>query len=209
MIFGLVGKAQAGKDEFAKIAVEEFGATRVAFADAVKEEVADFLDKHNVCWEHRHLWGDGKDKEATLRMKHYDRPKRGKLAAFITAHGDYSNGYHYFTPRSLMQWWGTEYRRSKDPDYWVKRAADKMNSDGIYVVTDVRFPNEVDMLLGKSSCLVSVVRPDAMNISNPTHASETSLSDYTEFNYVVENNGTLEEYRNKVRVLLTEITNGK
>jgi len=142
-------------------------------------------------------------------MSHYDRPKSGKLASFLTSHGDYNNGYHYFTPRSLMQWWGTEYRRNQDPNYWVKRAADKMNDTGLYVVSDVRFPNEVEMLAGKSSALVSISRPSAMDISNATHASETSLSGFSSYGYIIENVGTLEEYHNKVRIVISEILNGK
>jgi len=210
MIIGLAGKAQSGKDEFASVAVAEFGAVRVAFGDAVKEEVATFLDKHNVRWEHRHLWGDGKDKEATLRMSHYDRPKRGTLAKFLTTHGDYSNGYHYFTPRSLLQFYGTEYRRAKYPDYWVLKAAHKMtDSSKLYVVSDCRFENEVQYLCSTGGKIVEIIRPSRMSISNPAHASERGFSEFTTYHYQINNFGTLEVYHEQVRSIIKEIVDGQ
>src|SRR5581483_2011292 len=36
-LLGLMGYAQAGKDTVAKLLVEEFGFTRIAFADALRE----------------------------------------------------------------------------------------------------------------------------------------------------------------------------
>jgi len=210
MIIGLAGKAQSGKDEFARVAVEEFGAERIAFADALKEEVAAFLDKHNVCWEHRHLWGDGKDKEAILRMSHYDRPKRGVLSKFLTAYGEYSHGYYYFTSRSLLQFWGTEYRRNQDPDYWVHRVADKTTDPSkLYVISDCRFENEVTYICSKNGKIVEIIRPSRMDISNPTHASERGFSEFSTYHYQINNFGTLDVYHAQVRGILKEIVDGQ
>ena len=39
MIIGLSGYAQSGKDTVAEILVEEYGYTRVAFADIIKQAV--------------------------------------------------------------------------------------------------------------------------------------------------------------------------
>lgn len=63
------------------------------------------------------------------------------------------------TVRQLLQWWGTEYRRAQDPNYWVKRTAEYIlsirldiinNSDELYpkvafICDDVRFPNELEL----------------------------------------------------------------
>lgn len=208
MIILLIGKAGAGKDEFAKIAEQEFGVKRVTFGDAVKEEVAEFLDKHEVCWEHRHLWGDQKDKEAWLRMAHSKRPKRGPLSKFLTNHGDYNNGGHYFTPRSLLQFFGTDYRRAQDPLYWVKQAEKKLQSNVHSAVSDGRFLNEVKMVVDNGGVTVRISRPDAPSISNMTHASETELDGFVA-DYELLNTGSLEDYHNQIRMLLKELLYGE
>lgn len=209
MIILLIGKAGAGKDEFAKIAEEEFGVKRVAFADAVKEEVAEFLDKHEVCWEHRHLWGTQHDKEAWLRMAHSQRPKgKGPLSKFLTTFGDYNNGWHYFTPRSLLQFWGTEYRRSQDPLYWVNAAEKKLKANEHSVISDGRFINEVKMALENGGVTVRINRPDASSISNMAHQSEVELDGFVT-NYELANTGSLEDYHKQIRKLLKEILYGE
>lgn len=208
MIILLIGKAGAGKDEFAKIAEEEFGVKRVAFGDAVKEEVAEFLDKHEVCWEHRHLWGDQKDKEAWLRMAHSNRPKRGPLSKFLTNYGDYNNGWHYFTPRSLLQFFGTDYRRAQDPLYWVKVAEKKLDETKNYCISDGRFNNEWDMVRDRGGRVVRIFRADAPSISNMTHPSETELDGRME-SHTIYNDGTIQQYHDQVRKLLKGILYGE
>lgn len=209
MIIACIGKAGAGKDEFAKIAEQEFGVPRVAFADAIKEEVTEFLDKHEVCWEHRHLWGDQKDKEERLRMSHSCRPKgKRPLSKLLTTIGEYNNGWHYFTPRSLLQFWGSEYRRSIDPLYWVRAAEVKIRAKTHSVLSDLRFNNEVKMVQDMGGVTVRITRPDAITISNMTHASETELDGFVA-NHELLNTGTLEEYHNQIRNLLKEILHGQ
>ena len=209
MIILLIGKAGAGKDEFAKIAHEEFGVQRVAFGDAVKQEVAAFLNKHEVCWEPKHLWGDQKDKEAWLRMAHSRRPKKGPLSNFLTNYGDYNSGWHYFTPRSLMQFWGGDYRRTQDPLYWVNKAELKLNDTDNFAFSDTRYLNEYKMgVADRGGVSVRIVRPDAPTISNMDHPSETELDDIVT-QYTIYNNRTIHEYHEQIRQLLKEILYGK
>lgn len=42
-IIGLTGYARSGKDTFAKVLTDEYGYTRVAFADALKNDLAEYL----------------------------------------------------------------------------------------------------------------------------------------------------------------------
>lgn len=60
--------------------------------------------------------------------------------------------------RPVLQAWGTEFRRSQDPDYWVKQALvaiEAMGNDPI-VFTDTRFVNELEALRGKGFITVEV-----------------------------------------------------
>ena len=77
------------------------------------------------------------------------------------------------------------------------------NSDKQYenwIVTDCRFPNEAESINQKNGIVIRV-NSDRCN-NEDKHPSETALDDYDKFNYVIENNGTLEELLYKVRDIL-------
>ncbi len=87
--------------------------------------------------------------------------------------------------REALQWWGTEYRRASDPNYWVMRAEQvALSLDGTPVFTDVRFPNEADMIRSHGGLIVAVAAPNAIRgdrtgeIVSAAHASEDSMDDY-------------------------------
>ncbi len=61
--------------------------------------------------------------------------------------------------RPVLQVWGTEFRRSQNPDYWVAKLRDKITDIlevAPYVVTDVRFLNEISMLRNFGFLVVNV-----------------------------------------------------
>ena len=63
--------------------------------------------------------------------------------------------------RPVLQAWGTEFRRGQDPDYWVKKAAEKIDSwrrvtRTALVFADVRFRNEIGMLRSRGFVIVKV-----------------------------------------------------
>lgn len=112
----------------------------------------------------------------------------------------------YGKQRTLLQWWGTEYRRSINPDYWVQRNADFLANSGAEVglIPDLRFPNEFTFCQ-KYGAAVKVYRP---GISSPnSHPSEESLAhvkDY-EWNHVIINEGTLEDLEKQALYVFDEI----
>jgi hypothetical protein len=85
----------------------------------------------------------------------------------------------------LLQWWGTEFRRAQDPDYWVKQtfASIPANLD-IALITDVRFPNEAQAVEQRDGYNVNVqrLREDGAQYyatDRPVdHPSETALDGY-------------------------------
>lgn len=82
--------------------------------------------------------------------------------------------------RKLLQMLGTEVGRAYDPDIWVEHMiVNILNApfDRI-IVTDVRFPNEAEMLVKKFNAdLIFIRRPLNPNIGARMmeHASETSI----------------------------------
>lgn len=56
------------------------------------------------------------------------------------------------TPRQILEWWGSEYRRTQNPDYWVDQAQARINlylgagCTRPFVLADVYKHNEADMV---------------------------------------------------------------
>ena len=88
-----------------------------------------------------------------------------------------------------------------------------------WIITDVRFPNEVQAIKDRGGIVIRVNRPETwkstgcviMDMSSndrskdvvikyTEHPSETALDDY-EFDIVVENDGSIEELVEKVKKL--------
>lgn len=85
----------------------------------------------------------------------------------------------------LLQWWGTEYRRKVDPDYWVKKwQQEVLNFKGVVVTGDLRFLNEAAAIKQAGGFTVNVTRLNQdgspyRDIGRPVnHVSETELDNY-------------------------------
>ena len=86
---------------------------------------------------------------------------------------------------TLLQFWGTEVRRARDPNYWVDQLflSIPANTD-IALISDVRFPNEADAITESGGYNVRVVRVNKNGTNyqstdrSPSHMSETALDTY-------------------------------
>jgi len=175
MLVGICGKAGSGKDTVGDYLVKQYGFKRIALADPIKRLVEDVfvLDKHMV----------------------YDRMAREQPL----------ESWPGWTVRKLLQFIGTElFRENIDDAIWVKslwyRICD--DKDNNYVVTDVRFPNELqyfkDNALKNHMPFVSMktVREGCNGVVGlQGHASEAYD---LEAEYILENNGTFQDLYSKV-----------
>jgi hypothetical protein len=108
--------------------------------------------------------------------------------------------------RSLLQFWGAEYRRAQDPDYWVRQLANtiELEKPQIALISDVRFPNELEFVRKYGEA----VRVDRAGLPPSTHASETALADTEDWSIILENNGTLEEFKEGAVTAFDELMAG-
>jgi hypothetical protein len=134
------------------------------------------------------------------------------------------------TPRILLQVIGTNLFRDKLlPNIWVNALFSKYRPDGYelgnnkhiadvledihhntlnypnWCITDMRFPNELEAIKKRGGISIRVNRDNGTRaIDTSPHASETAL-DNAEFDYIVDNNGSIEELIDKVKeILITE-----
>lgn len=75
-----------------------------------------------------------------------------------------------------------------------------------WVITDVRFPNEADAIKERGGIVVRINRFHSVvrDHNIPEHPSETALDNYS-FDYVIDNDGSIDDLTEKVRRTLIEI----
>lgn len=124
------------------------------------------------------------------------------------------------TPRLLLQTIGTDIVRAIHPDIWINSlfryytisylALAKMRRKGFaaispllalpnWIITDVRFPNEVKAIKEKEGIIIRINRESDYN-SN--HFSETALDDYKDFDYTIDNNNCIDCLIEQVKEIL-------
>lgn len=113
------------------------------------------------------------------------------------------------TPRTLLQTLGTQYSRqivhpniwvnATMSDYVVSQFVDGTIKEPNWIITDCRFPNEANAVKERGGINIRVNRPSTVEVS--THESETALDSY-DFDYVIENTGTIEDLVVKVEEIL-------
>lgn len=123
------------------------------------------------------------------------------------------------SPRELLQVFGTEgARENLGNDFWLKfldrfcqntREMEEsfVNSDEVYpiyvLVPDVRFDNEAKHIKDKEGIIIKVVGDEERSSNVRDHASEKGIS-IRYVDYVLENDGTLEDLKGKVKQLVKE-----
>jgi hypothetical protein len=101
--------------------------------------------------------------------------------------------------RLLLQWYGTEFRRHVNADYWVNRLAQRIAEDKpkVALITDMRFPNE-KAFVEKYGQSVRVDRPDLPPLRGAAgvHPSELALADVPDWDWgmILRNDSTLEQF---------------
>lgn len=72
-----------------------------------------------------------------------------------------------------------------------------------WIITDVRFPQEVKAIKDRKGLVIRVERPALKN--EDTHISEIALDNYKDWDFLILNNGTLEELKEKVKYVLFKL----
>jgi len=163
-LLGLTGRAGSGKDTVAAHLAERNDFTRLSFAAPLKALACKWF-------------GFTDEQVNTLDGKETPDPRWC---------GPDGNAR---TPREVLQILGTEGFRAVDPDFWLKIARRSVEEcaacgDSGVVFTDLRFPNEADMIRSLGGHVVRVVKLDGPGTVHGAHASE-ALLDEIRADYVI------------------------
>lgn len=180
-IIGLCGYKRAGKDTAAAY-LSAWGFKRLAFADKLYQEVAQAF---NVSVE---LLGEHRTKETplyALSLANCAQSDFVQLVLRLEGGAIDDNLHKPRSPRKIMQMWGTEFRRGlyRD-DYWTSVVGEEIakNPAQKYVITDVRFPNEAEMLkglVGRQPRIIRILRKGQSGVAD-MHPSERMMDGYEE-----------------------------
>ena len=211
MIVGLTGPARCGKNTIADHLVAKYFFTRIAFSDALYKEVAEAFDVSEEMLR-RDETKDVRLYGLALRYCRDDQFVAAVARSCGVAIED-APMVSRRSPRELLQWWGTEYRRAQDPDYWVKKLAERMCQitgdggdihDARVAVDGVRFPNEEAFLRSLPGFeMWHVVRQGGPEVA--AHASEIEQKRITvdmTRDALLQNNGTIPQLRAIVDMLV-------
>lgn len=177
-IIGLSGRARSGKDTVGNILVEQHGFQRLAFADALKEMTYAMDQLVRVDTEDEGI-GDV------------------RLTEIVDAWG-WENAKSFPEVRRALQYNGVAARKVQ-PDFWIRQVAKQIIPGQSYVITDVRFENEVLWVNSVGGEHWRVERPGNEDVNQ--HISETAL-DQVFPDYTVMNDGSIADLEGDIRAEL-------
>jgi len=98
--------------------------------------------------------------------------------------------------------------RSIDKDFWVKKVMEKITENAI--ISDVRYPNEVQAILDKGGVIVYIIRPDILPANKEEENSIGEILDkYGEKLRFIPNHETLGVFKRNVELLRRNIFNAE
>lgn len=195
MIIGLVGLIGSGKDTAADYLVNSHGWRRDSFAAPLKDAVATIFG-----WDRDML--EGRTKQSREWRECADAWWSERLGREVT-------------PRHTLQLWGTEVgRNAYHNDIWVASLENRIRkSQDNVVITDCRFPNEIDVIQRAGGRVFRIQRGadpdwvrDALDYlefpagrppGHIPHASEWMWM-ASDLDGVIDNNGTIQDLCNNM-----------
>lgn len=177
MIIGLGHQAQVGKDTVGEFLEETYGYARTSFAHNLKEAAKNIFG-----WDDRHVHGDLKEVLDT---------------------------FWGFTPRWALQNFGTEACMPVfGKDIWIKSLERQVVGDPLgrdWVITDVRFPAEAEIIKEWGGKVVRIDRPNREKIKTSGHVSEVALNEYEDWDHVLDNSGNFSELYRGIQDMLVAL----
>jgi len=186
MIIGIAGKAQAGKDTTAMM-------------------LQTLLSNPNITWDM--YWNSDIIFEWDHFVVHYaDLLKEVSQEMLDMPFDDFNSqevkeqyiDWIGMTVREFLQKLGTAVRKEIDPEFWVKALFNTYHNGNV-IIADVRFPNEAEAIKARGGIIFRIERYGA---GAGNHISETALDNYDKFDYIIDNNGTLEDLFNTVKAIV-------
>ena len=187
MIIGISGKAGSGKDTAAKMLEVLYANPDISYEDFVNKRYKNFADIQIV-----HFADSLKETAQVLfRIGEWETNTQEGKKTTINWIGK--------TVRELLQGIGQGLRDAIDPNLWVKILFANTEGWSNYIIADVRYPNEVYAIKKRNGVLIRIDRKGA---GAGNHSSETALDNYKEWDVHIENNGSIEDLFETMKIFI-------
>ena len=187
MIIGISGKAGSGKDTAAKMLEVLYANPDISYEDFANKRYKNFADIQIV-----HFADSLKETAQVLfRIGEWETNTQEGKKTTINWIGK--------TVRELLQGIGQGLRDAIDPNLWVKILFANTEDWSNYIIADVRYPNEVYAIKKRNGILLRIDRKGA---GAGNHSSETALDDYKEWDVHIENNGSIEDLFEAMKIFI-------
>lgn len=205
-LVALTGHAGVGKDTVADLLVAHARFRKLAFADGLRGEISHAFNLSLDDLTNPNLKNVP---SVALRMR---LAPRDFLAAVVLSLSAAAPDHRTplsdawldepRSPRQIMQWWGTEYRRAQSPRYWTEHLIKRLTyyrreGETRFAVTDVRFDNEAHALRLAGAVLCQVIRPGQAGAAEGKHISATDGSRFSP-EVILYNDGDLSKLQDEV-----------
>ena len=189
MIIGISGKAGSGKDEAAKMLEILYANPDISYEDFKNKKYRNFVDVQIV-----HFADTLKDTAmAACMLGEWNvNTQEGKKETIE---------WLGITVRELLQKLGTCIREGIDDKFWVKALYANTEGWANIIIADVRFPIEVESIKERGG---KIIRIDRNGAGAGEHISEVALDNYTDWDFHIGNNGSLEELFECMRIFAKE-----
>lgn len=201
-----------------------------------KDTTADYIIKNHTNWEKDSFAGTLKDAVSVIfgwdrKMLAGETPEDREIRESKDEFWSEKLGFNV-TPRNILQKLGTDCLRNHfHPDIWVDSLENKIrNTTKNIIITDCRFKNEIDMLKGLGAKIVRVQRgtlpewfdkvselnlkgynmPGIKNLVpevNDIHISELDWIGYDNPDFILHNNGTINDLYPFIDIMMRELYN--
>lgn len=151
-----------------------------------------------------------------LESKHYKVTKM-QYAKYIKMYvKDYFgwDGNEETKPRDLLQSLGTEIRNTYNkPLFFINRIIEDIdilsNYFDAFVITDARTENELTIIKDNYEKVITIRInrnvDNGLTIEQKNNYTETALDNYNNYDYIIENNSSIEDLKNKIIKILNNM----
>lgn len=197
-IIAFAGRCRSGKSELASIC-EKKGFEKIYFALPLKRLCADIL--HMSIDELNKAKNEGTN--INLHFN-YDVSTILSMETGIPLKQVIETCYdkRIDNVREMLQFIGTDLIRKYNTNWHVERIREMIDKDKNYVIDDVRFPNELNLVRELGGDCWFIIRPIINNVSN--HESETSLTLKDFGDKIIINDGGLNVFKFKWETFFSE-----